>query len=394
MKKIIAKSAALIASASILASTIMPVFADTATNDTTGYNSVNDTSVTNSNNVKVENVSDAFISNTVKTTSNTGNNSASQNTMGGMIQTGDATSDVAVLNSANINTTLVDLGRDGGLNTAGNSITGAKSDNDAVITNSNRVGIKNDNTAVLQNNLNVNSNTGGNFANQNTDGVGGMVQTGDAVSLVSLANRANDSATGVRGLNNFGSNVVGNSITGFNSMNDASITNANSVTVNNVSDAFVSNTIRARANTGANSASQNTMGGLIQSGNSLADIGIETDANIVTTNVDAGMADAQATSGNSITGAKSFNTTTLLNNHNVTVTNRNNKDESEDANDPRYENILWGVVNIDVDESNTGGNFADQNTYPSSVASGIAMVGKYIRVCLNDTLTSIGSLLP
>jgi len=82
MRKILATGAALLASASIVAATIMPALADSATNDTTGFHSSNTTTVTNTSNVKVENVSDAYISNTVTTTSNTGNNSASQNTLG------------------------------------------------------------------------------------------------------------------------------------------------------------------------------------------------------------------------------------------------------------------------------------------------------------------------
>jgi len=403
MKKIIAKSAALIASASILASTIMPVFADTATNDTTGADSVNTTNVTNTNDVTVTNVSDAFISNRVTTTSNTGGNMASRNTMGGMVQTGDAVTDVAVLNSANINTTMVDMGDGSSGNTAGNSITGALSGNWANILNSNKVNVRNDNTAVISNNVNATSNTGGNMANANTDGAGGMVQSGDAQTLVTLDTRANDSATSVSGLGNHGSNVVGNSITGFNSDNTANIRNLNDVRVNNVSDAAVWNTAIARSNSGGNMASRNTMGGMVQSGDALVDMGLLTDANINTTSVDVAMGGFGSTSGNSITGADSENWTNLLNRNVVRVNNINNKGQSQDA--PDYDecnpssgddkcDFHWGVMNFDHDVANTGDNMANANTLPSSVASGIAMVGKYIRVCLNDTLTSIGSLLP
>ena len=50
-------------SVSLVAVSIMPALADTATNDTTGAGSMNVTSVQNLNQVSVKNVSDAFIKN-------------------------------------------------------------------------------------------------------------------------------------------------------------------------------------------------------------------------------------------------------------------------------------------------------------------------------------------
>jgi hypothetical protein len=391
MKNILAKSAAVFAAASIIAVNIMPVLADTATNDTTGHHSSNTTKVENTNNVKVTNVSDASITNTVKTTSNTGGNFASENTMGGMIQTGDAVTDVKVFNNANINTTILKLGRNSGENTAGSSVTGAESTNKAEIENTNDVDVRNDNTAVVKNDVTADSNTGGNMANENTDSIGGKVQTGDALATVSLKNRVNDSATAVEGLADFGYNMVGNSITGHHSLNEAEIENNNDITVRNVSDASVLNKARATSNTGGNFASENTMGGMVQSGDSGVDLALETDANIVTTNIEAGMPDSDLTSGNSLTGDESINSTELENTNEYEVVNRNNKGSSEDAKD--YDGVKWGVVNMDDDSANTGGNIADENTYPGGIASGIASIGKFIRVCLNDTFTSVGGEL-
>lgn len=392
MKKLITKAGAALAAVSLLASTIVPVLADSATNDTTGADSVNKSYVTNTNSVNVTNVSDASIQNTVRSTSNTGGNSASRNTMGGMVQTGDAATDIEILNSANINTNMIDLGQSGDSNTSGNSITGAGSKNLANILNSNVVRVRNDNTAVLSNTVNATSNTGGNLADRNTDGGGGVVQTGDALTEVSLSNRANDSLTNVSGLASFGSNVVGNSITGADSNNEAYITNRNTVAVTNVSDAAVRNAVTAAAATGGNSASRNTMGGMVQSGDAGVGLELLTDANINTTSVASVSEGSDATSGNSVTGAGSNNLTQLLNNNAFNVLNENNKCTSKDCGD--YGNVKWGVQNIDVDTANTGGNLADRNTFAGSVSTGIAAVGKYIRVCLNDTLTSIGALLP
>jgi hypothetical protein len=401
--KVLAKTAAVLASISVLATTMVPVLADSATNDTTGAKSLNNTSVTNTNNVKVTNVSDAYIKNEVQSYSNTGNNSASKNTMGGMVMTGDAGTEVSIMNTANVNTTMVDLGgSSAGGNAAGNSITGAESINIAAINNTNNVAVRNDNTAVLMNMVKAKSNTGGNWADMNTDGTGGSVLTGDANTVVSLSNKANDSLTTIEGLRNSGTNLVGNSITGYHSLNNAAVANLNNVAVTNVSDAAVFNMVRADANSGRNTASMNTMGGAVLSGDAGVGIQMLTDANINTTAIDVAMGGFSETSGNSITGAESTNNTALTNANNVSVLNRNNKGSSEDAkdyvcgkgtNDPfcvRH----WGVVNIDNDYSNTGGNWADMNTYPGSIASGIAAVGKYIRVCLNDTMTLIGVSLP
>jgi hypothetical protein len=381
----------------LLATTLLPTLADSATNDTTGADSSNTTNVTNTNEVVVENVSDTRIRNEIRSTSNSGNNSASRNTMGGTVMTGDADTHVAVENRANINTTGVEVGGNNGSNTAGNSITGADSDNFSDIFNRNMVNVRNDNTAVIRNEVNASSNTGGNFANRNTEGVGGAVMTGDADTDVDLYNRANDSATSVSGLSDFGDNVVGNSTTGADSTNVANVGNENEVRVRNVSDALVRNRVRARATTGENSASRNTMGGAVDTGDADVGIEMETDGNITTTSVDNGMAGMESFSGNEVTGADSGNFTTMTNRNVFRVNNWNNKGRSTDA--PDYEDCFqdecepfWGVDNMDVDVSNTGGNWANRNTYPSSVLSGAADVGKYIRTCLNDTMTTIGGM--
>ena len=390
--KILIRAGAILATAAVVAATVMPVLADTATNDTTGAESTNMTSVKNINSVSITNVSDAYINNDVKSFSSTGHNVASENTMGGTILTGDARTEVSILNSANINTNLVNLGASNGGSTAGNSITGHKSGNFADVLNQNSVNVLNDNTAVLQNKVCASSSTGGNVADENTDGNGGTILTGDATTLVSLQNRVNDSATQVSGLGSFGVNVLGNSITGAESTNMANIKNLNSVVVSNISDASILNDVHAFAKTGHNFANENTMGGAVLTGDAQVGLELLTDANINTTAIDAGMDETEAISGNSITGHKSVNFTDLLNQNSISVLNENNKGLSRDAGD--YKDVKWGVVNKDFDVADTGGNVADENTYPSSIATGIAMAGKLIRVCLNDTLTTIGAFLP
>lgn len=124
----------------LLVPMLMPLASadNTSSNAITGYGSQNFSNVTNTNNVVVTNVSDTKIVNDVRTMSNTGGNDASYNTLGGSVSSGNAVNNVGILNTGNINTTVVKVGTAGG-NEAGNSITGALSTNTSDIDNINKV---------------------------------------------------------------------------------------------------------------------------------------------------------------------------------------------------------------------------------------------------------------
>jgi hypothetical protein len=389
MKKTCLRISAVVSTAVLLLGLVVPVAADSATNDTTGYDSDNYSYVKNVNNVSVSSVSDAYISNTVKDYANTGNNNANYNTMGGVITTGKATTHTSVENAANINTVLIDPGMDAGAShTAGNSITGAESTNMADILNENKVKVVNDSTAVLRSRIGSAANTGGNSASYNTDGVGGSILTGPASSTVEVENRANDNAVCVKGLAGGSEGIVGNSITGSGSENYAYLKNLNSVDVKNVSDAYVENRVRSFANTGRNHADYNTMGGDVTTGKGISDVFVGTDANINTVLIDVGFGDPSETSGNSITGAESTNMSDILNENSFKVYNSSNKCESKDCKD--YDLKNWGVINDVEDKANTGGNEASMNTFAGVILSGIAEASKEIMVRLNDTWVEIG----
>ena len=403
MKKTYLRISAVISTAALIALSVVPVLADSATNDTTGYHSLNTTTITNSNDVVVKNISDAYISNSISDKANTGLNSANYNTMGGVITTGNATTNTKLENLANINTVLIDPGMNADASyIAGNSITGAESTNLADILNQNKVKVVNDSTAYLQSRVDSKANTGGNSASYNTDGVGGSILTGQASSTVELENRANDNAVCVKGLAGGSGGVVGNSITGYHSLNDASLSNINDVDVKNVSDAYVRNQVLSKANTGFNHADYNTMGGDITTGKGMSDVSLGTDANINTVLIDVGFGDPTDTSGNSITGAESTNLTEILNQNTFKVYNSSNKCESQDCHDYcepiikegkviGYKNCPeWGVHNVVEDKANTGGNSASMNTFAGMILSGIANASKEIMVRLNDTWVEIG----
>ena len=404
MKKNYLRISAVISTAALIALSVVPALADSATNDTTGYNSDNFTSVKNINNVSVTNVSDAFISNNITDNANTGGNQANYNTMGGDITTGNATTHTKLENLANINTVLIDPGMNAGATyIAGNSITGAESMNTADILNKNTVKVLNDSTAVLRSMVNSAANTGNNKASYNTDGVGGSILTGQASSTVELENRANDNAVCVKGLAGGSGGIVGNSITGYNSDNFANLKNINLVDVSNISDALVENRVRSYANTGYNEANYNTMGGDITTGKGTSGVSVGTEANINTVLVDVGFGDPTDTSGNSITGAESMNVSDIVNQNTFKVENISNKCRSTDCHDYckpilnaggkiiGYENCPeWGVHNVVVDEANTGENKASYNTFAGQILSGIAQASKEIAVRLNDAWVEIG----
>ena len=94
MKKLVT----LVGSAALFAAAIIPAIAasNDCSNSTTGPFSNNTCSITNTDNISVNNVNDARIYNDVYAKSNTGGNSASYNTLGGSIVTGDSTANVTV----------------------------------------------------------------------------------------------------------------------------------------------------------------------------------------------------------------------------------------------------------------------------------------------------------
>jgi len=377
----------------LFAATVLPALGagNNCTQSTTGPFSSDYCTITNSSNVSVRNVNDAQIVNTVNASANTGNNSASYNTLGGAITTGNATLNATISNVANVNTTTVNGGPAASSNTGVNEITGPYSDNRINLLNSMDMNVDNDNTASVNNRIDVGSNTGGNAADYNTGPA--TVQTGDAWTNLGLLNHVNDSATAVSaGAGGEGGNTAENSTTGPFSTNYVDILNNAAVGVRNVNDLQVQNLVSALSNSGFNSASYNTLGGDIGTGDASTGVGVETVGNVNTTTVELAMGGFANAGGTSVSGPFSDNRETILNNQNIVVENWNNKCQSHNADrlgDEECDPEDLGVINKDVDYASTGENASDYNTGGGGAATGFASLWKELVTRLNDTLTVI-----
>lgn len=177
--------------AGMVLATIAPAFAaNICNNQTTGpsswnkcertLNKLKTLTINNSGNV-THNVSARF---------NTGNNTASNNTSGGTIGTGGATGSVvkaASLNTGNITATQTDPASDDqGLN----DTTGPSSNNTVNITTNKTITLGVNNSGNVTQDVSFRVNTGNNTANTNT--IGGMITTGDAMGDVSVVTIMND----------------------------------------------------------------------------------------------------------------------------------------------------------------------------------------------------------
>lgn len=384
------KLATIAGSVALLAATIIPAFAagNNCNNGTTGPYSSNYCTINNTSSVTVNNVNDAQITNNVTTRANSGGNSASYNTLGGSISTGNASGNTTVSSVANINTTTVSGGPSASGNSGTNNVTGPESDNRININNDRAVDVWNSNTATVNNSVNVTADTGNNDADYNTGPA--SVSTGNAWLRAAVGTHVNDSATAVSaGAGGTGDNSGSNSTTGPYADNYVTLNNTSRVTVNNVNDLIVENFVEALSNSGANSASYNTLGGSIGSGNANANVGVNTEGNINTTTIQMAMGGFDNSGGNGITGPESDNRVELLNDQNIVVDNWNNKCGSHNADRLGCKPEDLGVFNYDYDVADTGNNDADYNTAGGGVLTGFADLVKSLLTHLNDTLTVV-----
>lgn len=406
------------------------------------------------------------IENLINSSANSGGNTASDNTGSAFIQTGDAAVLATLLNLANTNVYGTDAlnilyqdiyGDFAGnidlssatpysLITAGdpivlsssNDTTGSNSDNEALNSSSLTVDIFNDNDGILDNNLDLAAITGANTASDNTGNA--TIQTGDAEVIANLVNLLNTNVftdSFYLGVINVFGNWLGNLIlptypTATNS-HDSSINSDNSFTgsnsdntttndlnseqnIENENDAEINNSFDLAAETGSNTADDNTLSGNVLSGESAmeANIASWSNTNIVSEApwwlvlinnlgvwtpvlINPATLDAQiivdlddlntapvssagqltADSNNNMTGSNSDNT--AENNLDLTqnITNQNN-----------------GVINNNIDAlALTGSNNADRNTGNGSVISGDASVLANVVNFLNTNIVAPSFLL-
>lgn len=405
-----------------------------ATNQQTGADSTNTVEVDVTHTEETEIANTATVDNAVDIAAITGQNTATQNTGGATIDTGDVQATTNTVTLANLN--VVDgnlgliivnalnrwlgflLGSDGSWTPigheyttieAGNSATGADSTNTAAIDVETTEETTVTNTASVANDLDLEAVTGKNTVMQNTGNA--AIRTGDARVHATVVNVVN--TTVVRGgffavvVNIFG-NWVGdlffggqpssalaaslpaagssgtgggvdieaeNTETGAGSVNtiDVDATNELSLEVSNA--ATIVNSLTVDADTGHNEANRNTGLADIRTGDALAALHARNVANVTLASLAGPWANITADLLNATTGTGSTNTI------DVTV---NDEREVTVLNDATVDTAIGAVAN-------TGFNTASRNTLGGCITTGLANLVARLENLLNQTwLTGYG----
>jgi len=282
MNKLLYKTGSGIATAAIIAQGFAGIaFAGLDVQITgNGADSKNTADVTTNTSTTVTQDNVANITNNVNVSADTGNNDANRNTGGDVsVETGDASADVNVSNTANMNVANVDncCLNDLSVEISGN---GADSKNDADVIVKNNTWIDQDNQAKIKNNVYVDADSGYNDANRNTGG-NVDISTGDANAAVTVSNMANKNIASIgNGSNGGGTLAVVISGNGANSKNNADVRLTSNKTIwqNNVAN--ITNKVKVDADTGRNDANRNTGGDVsIDTGDAIANVDVSNLAN-------------------------------------------------------------------------------------------------------------------
>lgn len=273
----------------------------------------------------------AQLQNKIDAATKTGFNYANLNTLGGNVFSGNATTQLNLLNKLNSNLSgtgdfkvfniydtyigdiifkmgdsLNDSFNNASATVSQNAATGANSTNNAVAENNFEVKEANGNDAKIENDINLSAVSGGNTASFNTGS--GNVTTGDASvvgNIINLTNTNLNVSKWLFGIVNIWGTLVGdiilpkeaastsnttpavytgNTDTGPLSTNNASYTSNNTASFENHNEAVIESSIDTSANTGNNTSSANTGGGNISTGNGNIAVSDSTVANVNTDN--------------------------------------------------------------------------------------------------------------
>jgi len=397
-----------------------------ATNTATGADSTNTSQVSDTTDTQVSNTNAGEVTNNVDSQAVTGGNSASYNTGGGQITTGDANQSLNVVTNMNQNQTL--SSPDGlSQNQSGNLLTGSGSQNESEITKNLNQAIANSNVATLNNKIVVNSVSGQNSSSYNTSN--GNIQTGDANADLSMIASMNTNVTGVGGIKTFNiydnyvgdiafkaedftsgaqfnagnpqdsyqnaGNNVGNNSTGADSINNSDSQSDSTNTTANTNQAVLKNDIIVNALSGANSSSKNSGSGEIATGDANA---VASLVNFLNTNLNVdqwmigvvnifgqltgdiilpseetpapAVSSLQNQTANSTTGADSTNTSGTQNSDTANFANYNNAE------------VMNNIETCAV----TGTNTASYNTGPGQVVDGNATVNTSAATVANNNI--------
>ncbi len=306
---------------------------------------------------------------------------------------------------------------------AKNSVTGPGSNNEALADNSFTVKEANGNDAQLVNDINLAAVTGENSASYNTGN--GEIKTGDATALGNIVNLANTNlnvSQWLFGVVNIFGTLAGNIILPQNSADNNGNTNSaallaqnsntgplstNNVTYNanetsnytSNNTADVLNSLNVTANSGNNTSSVNTGGGSVQSGSSDASVSNTTIANANTVKEEGtvwmvivneagkwvghiiGAPWGATSASNSLplvqtgggSGAQTYST--LVENSATGSLSSNNATYNSTADTTVTSNNTASISNNITANSDTGNNIAGYNTGAGNIETGDAKVG-------------------
>jgi len=258
-----------------------------------GANSNNTANVSVSNSTIVDQSNVANISNDVNVNADTGKNDANGNTGGNVsIDTGDATANVGVSNTANSNIANVDgcCAGDVSVTIGGDKPNGANSTNVAKVGVSNTNWVDQFNRATVRNDVDVDADSGKNDANRNTGGDVSITTGGAGTGNtgVVIANAVNKNVASIGSGPNSGSLAVVISGNGYKSKNTATVTVMAEEGVLQKNIANLSNDVDVDADTGKNDANANTGGDVtIDTGDAVANVDVSNLANFNAADVDS-----------------------------------------------------------------------------------------------------------
>lgn len=285
IKKTLASS---FATAAILANMVTPAFGATIEVSGNGVESESNVDASISQSTTVVQNNNAQITNTVNVNADTGDVDASRNTGGDVdVETGDATVDVAVTNTANTNSATVDCCAPSETNVL-ISDNGDNTRNRVDLDLSNDTQVHQNNDADIYNRVRADAITGDVDASSNTNG-DVNIETGKATVLTTLKTFANVNSARVSGGGEGGSlsaRILGNGVESRNTI-DLDLDSSLVIVQNN--DADVNNHVDADADTGDVDANRNTGGEVsIETGDALVDVMVDNMTNFNFADADCG----------------------------------------------------------------------------------------------------------
>lgn len=225
---------------------------------------------------------------------------------------------------------------------------GSDSENKIYVDTTSTNSIAQTNNATVTNSISSNSSTGGNTAMDNTGG-DVKVLTGDAKSLTTVANMLNSNQASVNCCDT-GTGSVKISGNGADSYNKVDLDQINTNSIKQDNNALVTNTVDANAQTGGNTAKDNT-GGSVTIGTGDATVGVD-----VSTKANANFANVGGNGSGTGTGLVDA----IISGNGADSTNKIYLDVTKDNTIVQENNAT--VINTVDANAKTGWNWAKDNT--------------------------------